>query len=98
MAQFTSHDPRIKAGRARAKELAAEMKAAIQINVASLLTSLGRDPTELERMQAEMICSLFLRARRLRENGRNDLAVLRHAANLMRESAFRSPATVPATE
>jgi hypothetical protein len=37
-------------------------------------------------MQAEMLASLFLRARRLRENGRT--AILRQAARLIRDTPF----------
>lgn len=75
-------------GRARMKELAAEARVALQHNVEALLAGLGRPATEAERMQAEMLASLFLRARRLRENGRNDVEVLRAAAQLMKDTPF----------
>jgi hypothetical protein len=99
MSKVTSGDPRAAQGRKRQHELAEEMKAQIQVNVASLISGLGREATALEAMQAEMIASLYLRARRLRDNGRSDVALLKQAALLMRDSAFRSPhAVAPATE
>ena len=45
-------------------EIAAETKAAIAVNVASMLAALNRPATQLERMTAEAISSLFLRATR----------------------------------
>ena len=70
-------------GRARMKELAAEFKTEISVTVAIVLGTLGREPNELERLQAEALCSLFLRARKLRDNGKNDVEVLREAALMM---------------
>jgi hypothetical protein len=72
-------------GRARMQEIAAENKAIISGNVESTLALLGRPATALERMQAEALCSLLLRASRLRDQGRDDLEPLREAGALMRE-------------
>jgi hypothetical protein len=91
MSKITSGDPRPARGRQRQAELAAEMKISVQHNVAAMLAGLGREPTEVERMQAEMISSLFLRARRLRDNGRDDTKVLRQAAVMTRNSVFAQP-------
>jgi hypothetical protein len=82
-------------GRARQAELAAEMQNALKHNVPALLAVLGREPTELEKMQAEMLVSLFLRARRVRDAGRDDSPLLRQAADLMRDVPFlRGPSPV----
>lgn len=98
---FTKDNNPYSRGQARMRELAAEAKAAIRHNIEALLAGLGREATEAERMQAEMLASLFYRSRQLRERGRSDLEVLRQAAELMRDVAFlRSPhaAAPPATE
>jgi hypothetical protein len=49
-----------------------------------------------ERFVAEAICSLHLRAARLRSTGRDDSAILRQAAELQQGSVFacRHPAAV----
>ena len=43
---------------------------------------------------AEAICALYLRARRLRDSGRDDVAVLTEAARLQNSSVFRCPAAL----
>jgi hypothetical protein len=50
-----------------------------------------------ERFIAEAICSLHLRAARLRSTGRDDSAILRQAAELQQGSVFacRHPVAVP---
>jgi hypothetical protein len=71
-------------GRARMKEIAAKYKSEIATNVAIVLSTLGREPNALEVLQAECLCGLLLHARRLRDLGRNDVEILREAAELMR--------------
>jgi hypothetical protein len=78
---FTPED-RARGGR-RSRALAAEMKTAIAGNVEAVLASLGRPASGLERAQAELFCGLLLRASRLRDQGRNDLEVLREVGLLL---------------
>jgi hypothetical protein len=92
MSQITSDDPRPARGRQRQAELAAEMKRAVQVNSAAMLTGLGRPHTLAEAFVAEAICGLYLRARRLRDVGRDDAAVLSEAARLQQGSVFACPA------
>jgi hypothetical protein len=78
-------------GRNRMKQIADENKRAIQTNSESMINGLGRAATELERMTAEGICSLFLRAARLRDRGMDDSEILMKAALMTSQSCFRSP-------
>ena len=99
MAKLTSDDPRQARGRERMKELADEMKRAIAVNSAIMIAGLNREATPTEVFTAEAICALFLRARRVRESGRDDSGLLRQAAELTNSSVFRPPhAAAPATE
>jgi hypothetical protein len=82
-------------GRNRQKQLAAEMKTAIAGNVAAILSSLGRQHTPLEKLQAEAYCSLLYRAARLRDQGRSDLEVLRAAAEMTRDIAWLRGSVMP---
>jgi hypothetical protein len=78
-------------GRKRMRELSAEMRSEIAINADAMIRGLGRPATELETLQAEAICALFLRARRLRDQGKDDVAVLREAVLMTSNSSFRHP-------
>lgn len=80
-----------KRGHARMKELADEMRAEIAVLASAMIRGLNRPASELEILQAEAICALFLRARRLRDRGMSDVEVLREAALLTSSSVFRSP-------
>jgi hypothetical protein len=91
MSKITSGDPRPAAGRARMKELANAHRHEIAILAEAMIRGLGRPATELEQLQSEAICALFLRARRLRDQGKNDLEFLREAAILTSQSVFRLP-------
>jgi hypothetical protein len=73
------------------------MKTAVQTNSTAMLAGLGRPYSVAERFIAEAICSLHLRAARLRSTGRDDSAILRQAAELQQGSVFacRHPAAVP---
>jgi hypothetical protein len=97
MSRITSGDPRASRGRQRQAELAAEMKAAVSVNSAAMLAGLGRPHTVAEAFVAEAICSLFLKARRLRDSGRDEFAVLAEAARLQQGSVFacRHPSALP---
>ena len=75
-------------GRKRQLQLGAEMKVAIAGNVAAILSSIGREASPLERLQCEAYCSLLLRAARRRDAGRNDLDLLRAAAEMSRDLAW----------
>jgi hypothetical protein len=88
MSQITTGDPRAARGRQRQTELAAEMKQAVATNSAIMLRGLGRPHTLAEAFVAEAICALFLRARRLRDSGRDDVALLTEAARLQQGSVF----------
>jgi hypothetical protein len=100
MSKITSDDPRPARGRQRQTELAAEMSMAVQVNSAAMLAGLGRPHSVAEAFVAEAICALFLKARRLRDSGRSDVAVLTEAARLQQGSAFacRHPAAAPQPE
>jgi hypothetical protein len=95
MSLITSGDPRPARGRKRQAELAAEMKKAVEINSAIMLNSLGRPYSIGEAFIAEAICSMYLRARRLRDAGRDDLPVLTEVARLQQGSAFAQPVHAP---
>lgn len=100
MARFDDENQNPRAsgsqGRQRVRELADEMREAIKANVAALLAGLEREPTEIERFDAEALCALLLRARRLRDNGRDDSAVLAQYAILRQTTAFhRAPPSTP---
>jgi hypothetical protein len=96
MSHITSDDPRPARGRQRQAELAAEMKKAVEVNSAAMLGGLGRPYTVAEAFVAEAICALFLKARRLRDSGRSDVAVLAEVLRLQQGSVFacRHPAAV----
>jgi hypothetical protein len=86
-------------GRARMKEIALENKAAIETTAASLIAGLSRPATEADKLDAEALASLLIRARRARASGRSDVTLLREYGILKRNSAFRHPhAAIPATE
>ena len=78
-------------GRARMKELADAMRSEITIVADAMIRGLGRPATELETLQAEAISALFLKARRLRRQGRDDIELLREAAIMTSQSVFRHP-------
>jgi len=97
MSRITTDDPRPARGRQRQAELAAEMKQAVAVNSAAMIADLGRPVTKGDVFIAEAICSLHLRASRLRGAGRDDTALLRQAAELQQGSVFacRHPMAVP---
>jgi hypothetical protein len=95
MSKITSDDPRPARGRKRQAELAAEMKKAVEINSVIMLKALGRPYTIGEAFIAEAICSMYLKARRLREAGRDDLPALREATLLQQGSVFAQPIHAP---
>jgi hypothetical protein len=83
------------AGARRMREIADENRGQIETTAASLIRGLGREATELEVLEAEAIASLYVKARRLRSLGKDDIKVLRQAAILSRDSAFRHPLAAP---
>jgi hypothetical protein len=97
MSRITTDDPRPARGRQRQVELAAEMTHAVRVNSEAMLRGLGRPYSIGERFIAESISSLYLRAARLRDSGRDDGPVLRQAGELQQGSVFasRHPAAVP---
>jgi hypothetical protein len=91
MTKLTSNDPRVARGRARMKEIADEMRHEVAILSEAMCRGLGRPATELEKLQSEAISGLFLKARRLRDQGKNDIEYLREAAIMTSQSVFRHP-------
>jgi hypothetical protein len=93
MARFdgNTEDQRAARGRERMKELADEMRHEIAVNAGAMIRGLGRPATELETLQAEAISSLFLKARRLRDRGMDDIEHLREATLMTSQSVFRHP-------
>jgi hypothetical protein len=87
--------PKLLRGRKRMEQLASEMRHEIAILSDAMVRGLeakeGRPATELEKLQSEAICALFLKARKLRDQGKDDLEHLREAAALTSSSAFRLP-------
>lgn len=88
---MTFDSPTGTKGRARMKEIAIENKAAIETTAASLISGLGRPATEADKLDAEALSSLLIRARRARASGRSDVTLLREYGILKRNSAFRQP-------
>ena len=84
--------PKLLRGRARMQQLAAGMRHEIAVLSEAMVRGLeakeGRPATELERLQSEAISALFLKARRLRDKGQDDIEHLREAAHLTNTSAF----------
>src|ERR1700687_1189546 len=82
-------------GRKRMAEISAENRAKIQGTIDAMLAGLrqtsGREPTQVERMDAEAMCSLMLQAARLREKGQSDLEALREYAAVKKLSAWAYP-------
>jgi len=78
-------------GRVRMRELADEMRSEIAVIAEAMIGGLGRPATELERLQAEAISGLFLKARRLRDQGKDDRAFLHEAVLMTSNSVFRHP-------
>jgi hypothetical protein len=92
-------------GRKRMREISAENRAKIQINIESMLTGLrqtsGREPSKIDEMDAEAMCSLMLQAAKLRDKGQCELEVWREYALVKQASAWANPwprAAAPATE
>ena len=87
--------PKLLRGRARMQQLAAGMRHEIAVLSEAMVRGLeakeGRPATALERLQSEAICSLFLKARRLRDKGQDDIEHLREAALMTSQSPFRLP-------
>jgi hypothetical protein len=78
-------------GRKRMREISTENRAKIQVNIDSMLAGLrqtGREPTAVDSMDAEAMCSLMLQAARLRDKGRSDLAALREYAAVKQNSIW----------
>jgi hypothetical protein len=86
---FVKGDPKAKAGRARMQEIARENANLIAHTVRELLAPLGGLATQSDLIDAEMIASLWVRARRARAEGKSDVALIRMAASLMRDASFR---------
>lgn len=80
--------PRAKAGRARQMEIARETTVQIDAIVGELLDALQRPALPAERILAETIAATTVRARRLRENGRDDAAERRELSRQLRSSPF----------
>jgi hypothetical protein len=80
-------------GRARMAQIARENHHLIDATVRDLTAPLGRMVTAAHLIDAEMIASLWIRARRLRESGRSDLQIMREATNLLREFRQALPVT-----
>lgn len=88
---YTKGDDAPRRGHARMKQLAVENQAAIQMWKSAMLAGLGRSWTVAEEITAETIASLFNRAAKLRDQGRDDTELLYKACILMRDSVFRDP-------
>ncbi len=73
------------------KEIAGETMSEVENVTNAMLVGLQRIWTEGERLEAEMIASLLVRARRQRGCGRSDLEEMRAATDLLKNSVFRSP-------
>jgi hypothetical protein len=83
-------------GRRRMQEIAAEDEVEVRRLVAARLALLGREPTEDDRLFAEMIAVTATRARRLRARGKSDLDERRLLTQLFRASGWRpSPPEPP---
>jgi len=76
-------------------EIGKENGDAIAIWKDAMLRGLGRPWTAPEELIAETIASLFIRARRQRDQGRDDTHLLLEAALLQNDSVFRHPAALP---
>jgi len=85
-------------GNARQVELREEMKEAVRVNGAAMIAGLGRPAAPDEVSLAELICAGLLRAARLRNSGRDDLAIMREVALMLRDWRALPRGPVPATE
>jgi hypothetical protein len=88
---YVKGDDAPRRGHARMKQLADETRSEIAAIAAAMIGGLGRPATELETLQAEAISALFLKARRLRDRGMDDIEHLREAAFMTKGSAFAQP-------
>jgi hypothetical protein len=79
------------------QEIGRENAAAIEIWKDAMLRGLGREWSHSEELLATTIATLFNRAarERARGNSKQDVALLREAALLMRDSVFRDPHAAP---
>jgi hypothetical protein len=80
-------------GSRRAKQLALENETERQQEAAALLAALGHEPSAVEIAVVEQISARMIRARRLRERGRDDTEQSRLVAQLLRSIGMR-PAPV----
>ena len=97
-------DPRAAAatGRHYQRKVGAELMEGVKINAAAMIAGLeqrlGRPASVYEQTAAAGICSLHVRAARMRALGKNDVELLKQAAEMERESIFRHPAAVQAKD
>lgn len=79
---------RAKMARERQLQLAALNKHEMAQLSESLIASLQREVTPMERIQAEVIASIIIRSRRLLDQGRDTTALRRELARTVRNSPW----------
>jgi hypothetical protein len=99
MSQFESgkDDARRQRGRDRMKEIAREDEAERQRVESQLVADFGRVPSAIEACVIEQIAARMVRARRLRQQGRDDTEQSRLIAQLLRSIGLKpaAPAAKP---
>jgi hypothetical protein len=84
--------PKLLRGRRRMEQIAAETKLAVETNSRIMLAGLrqftGREPTAIDRMDAEALASLAYQASKLREKGQSELEVWTTYARVRDGSAW----------
>ena len=88
--RFTSESNPSARGRQRMAQLAAEDKLEIEKLTAHLVQGLKRPATAGEEIEAELIGTTFVRARRLRGRGRDDSKERRLLKELMKTTIYGS--------
>jgi hypothetical protein len=76
-------------GRRRALQLAAEYAAERQALTVDLLAGLGRAPTAVDRIAAENLAAMHVRAHRLEAQGRDATEERRQITQMMRAAGFK---------
>jgi hypothetical protein len=79
------------------RELRAEAEAERQAEAAALIAALGHAPNAIERTVIEQISARTVRARQLRQRGRDDTEQSRLIAQLLRSIGLRPQAPQKAT-
>ncbi|WP_456835725.1 MULTISPECIES: hypothetical protein [unclassified Bradyrhizobium] len=89
---FEPGDPKASRGNRRMRELAERDQADIGELTKSLLASLGRTPTPVDTIAAETLAAAAVRARRLRESGKNDSEERKTILQAIRATGLRPSA------